>query len=242
MARIQFLASSPAVWAALVVALGCTNAPGYSPPPADIDACPAGGTLRITLWDVYATPRRPDGDVWDGVSAGTIELACNAGAQLVRNRVRDAINVELPYAGTIADRLVGEIFQEQVAGLCGLAGNWLQMSFEGPDMFALGAFENDAAWRWQTIQVEDMWAARLNTTTAGGTASWEVPCDSTGYVGILRVVDSDLAFDDDMGSIGLLLEYSDESICNGWGYYEGLDGIAGVLVRLEVFGAAQRCS
>ncbi len=48
--------------------------------PTNIDACPAGGTLTVTLWDVYATPRKPDGTVWDGVESGTIELLCSAAA------------------------------------------------------------------------------------------------------------------------------------------------------------------
>jgi hypothetical protein len=33
----------------------------------------------------------------------------------------------------------------------------------------------------------------------------------------------------------------DEAICAGWAYYPGLDGIAGVLVRLDVTGAVPVC-
>jgi hypothetical protein len=213
---------------------------GGSGPTPLLDACPPGGTLRVTLWDVYATPRRPDGDVWDGVEAGTIELICDIAAEQIRNRVRDAARAQLGGAAETVDQLVGDAFEAQVAELCGLAGNWLQMDFEGPDLAAFGAFDGDADWRWETIQVEDTWAARLNTTISGAPAAWEIPCD-TSAVAVLTVVDRDLAFDDDVATVGLDLTVPDEVICDGWGYYEGADGVAGLLVRLDVLGATPVC-
>ncbi len=77
--------------------------PPPPPPPATIDACPAGGTLNVLLWDVYATPRKPDGSVWDGVGSNTIELVCSVAASEIRSAVTDAINGQLAGAGTFAD-------------------------------------------------------------------------------------------------------------------------------------------
>ncbi|MCB9592253.1 MAG: hypothetical protein H6719_05945 [Sandaracinaceae bacterium] len=229
---------------AIVLASGCAmpmDGPP-PPPPRPIDACPAGGTLRVQLWDVFATPRRPDGDVWDGVSSGTSELFCRAAADVIRARVRDAAVAELGPVGAIGDQLVGDAFEREVASLCGLAANWLQMAYEGPDLFAVGGFDFDTDWRWQTRTVQNSWAARLNTTTTGAAAGWEIPCDAPGYVAVLGVVDEDVAFDDEVGVIGLQLStIPEQAVCDGWAYYSGAEGIAGVLVRLQVVGATPQC-
>lgn len=218
-----------------------TTPPPPPPPPPSIDACPAGGSLRVLLWDVYATPRKPDGRVWDGVTSGTIELVCAASADIIRRRVRDAAVAELGPGAGIADRLVGEAFEREVASLCGLVGNWLQMAYEGPDLTAFGAFDYDTVWQWQSRVVQDSWAARLNTNALGTPVGWEIPCDSLGFVAVLDVIDQDIAFDDPVGTLLMNLAIPDEIICDGWAYYEGVAGIAGVLVRLEVVGATPYC-
>lgn len=236
-------------WATVAVVItGCAmetrggrDGPGWEPD-IPIDACPTGGTLMVTLWEVYATPRKPDGSVWDGISSGTIELTCSAAADTVRHRVRNAVDAQLPYAGSIANQIVGDAFEETVAELCGLAGNWLQMNFEGPDLVAYGAYFHDTVWRWMTPEAPNTWAARLNTTTTGAPASWEFACDARDEVAVLRVIDVDLAFDDEVGAVGLdISSIPDETICNGWAYYSGLEGIAGVLVRLDVLDADAIC-
>jgi hypothetical protein len=230
---------------AATIISGCAGAPGAESDagePPVLDACPAGGTLRITLWDIYVTPRRPDGMVWDGVSSGTIELFCAVGADYIRDRVRDAANSQLPGAGTLADQFVGDAFEETVAELCGVAGNWLQMNFEGPDVVAFGGYAEDTDWRWQTFEAPDTWLARSNVTTTGAPASWSIACDEPNRVGVLAVIDRDLVFDDDVGAIGLdLSSIPDAAICEGWGYYPGAAGIAGALVRLDVTGALPSC-
>ena len=143
--------------------------------------------------------------------------------------------------GRIADRLVGEAFEREVASLCGLVGNWLQMAYEGPDLTAFGAFDYDTVWQWQSRVVQDSWAARLNTNALGTPVGWEIPCDSLGFVAVLDVIDQDIAFDDPVGTLLMNLAIPDEIICDGWAYYEGVAGIAGVLVRLEVVGATPYC-
>jgi len=164
------------------------------------------------------------------------------GRRSVRARVVDAVNSAAAGAGTFADRVAGDAFEAEVARVCGLAGNWLQMRYEGPDMFALGAYDGDVDWRWETCTDQDTWAARLNVTTAGQPAAWTVPCDSVGEIAALGVVDEDIAFDDDVGLVGLQLStIPDQAICDGWGFYPGNDGIAGVLVRLDVVGARPSC-
>lgn len=227
-------------FAVLLGALGaCTNP---SPPSVSVEACPRGATLEVQLWDVYATPRKPNGEPWDGVSSSTIELVCSVAADRVRRGVREAIDGAAAGAGRLADNIAGDAFEAEVAELCGLAGNWLQMAFEGPDMFALGAFDTDAEWRWQSYQVEDSWAARLSQATDGLPSSWEIPCGSTSAVAVLSVIDADLAFDDDVGAVGLdLASIGDQAICDGWAYFPGADGIAGVLVRLHVLDGTSSC-
>lgn len=196
----------------------------------------------MTLSDVYATPRKPDGMVWDGISGGTIELFCGAAADLIRSRVRDAVNAELPGAGSAADWLIGETFEREIADICGLSGNWLQMNFEGPDLVAYGGFADETEWRWITPEASDTWSARLNTTTTGAPASWDIACDAPDQIAALGVIDVDVVYDDPVAAVGLdLSSIPDTAICNGWAYYPGLDGIAGVLVRLDVIGATPIC-
>ncbi len=116
------------------------------------------------------------------------------------------------------------------------------MAYEGPDLFALGGFDFDTEWRWGTRTVQDSWVARLDTTTTGAPAAWDLPCDSSGYVGVLGAYDEDLAFDDDVAVVGLQLStIPDGAIGDGWGYYPGAGGVAGVLVRLQVLGATPQC-
>ena len=81
-----------------------------------------------------------------------------------------------------------------------------------------------------------------STTTDGGPAGWALPCDTPNVVADLSVIDSDIAFDDPVGELGLdLSSIPDELICEGWAFYPGADGIAGVLVRLDVSGAIPVC-
>lgn len=180
--------------------------------------------------------------VWDGVESGTLELVCSAAADEVRRRVRAAIDTQVPGAGSAADWLAGEAFERTIADVCGLATSWVQMRYEGPDLVAFGAFAEDLDWRWRTPEASDTWNARLNTTTTGGAPSWEIACDAPNQIAALSVIDVDLVFDDEVGAVGLdLSSIPDEAICNGWAYYQGLEGIAGVLVRLDVLGAAPVC-
>lgn len=207
-----------------------------------VDACPVGATLRVQLWDVYATPRKPSGEVWDGVSAGTRELFCDVGADIIRRRAAEAATSYAGPVGTIGDRIVGDAFEEVVADLCGLATGWLQSNYEGPDLFAYGAFADDADWRWVTYAEQDSWAARLSTTRAGGPAEWQISCDDRWRTGQLYVIDEDVAFDDDVANLLIdLSSITDGDICDGWVYFEGAQGVAGLLFRLEVVGGVSRC-
>ena len=207
-----------------------------------IDACPQGSTLRVTLWDVYATLHRSDGDVWDGVSAGLIEMGCDLGAQLLRSKLKAAANVQLPGAGSLADELLGKKFQEEVADLCGLPLNWLQMRFEGPDLYAYGAYSGDAMAMWKTPAVQDAWNARLNVAESGAAAAWSFTCRDFAASAEVYVMDEDLVDDDDVGGLRFgPANMSDDDICNGWVWFEGYEGIAGILLKLDVLGAGQVC-
>lgn len=208
-----------------------------------MNACPAGGSLIATLWRVYATPRKPDGRPWDGPTSSTLDLICDLGAEELRTRVATALNVYLPGLGSGADELLGERFEQEVAGACGLVANWLTAGFEGPELFARGAFVTDMDWRWQsTVGAQDSWVGVVELATDGLPSSWEIPCGSTDQFIDVQVVDADLALDDPAGVSTFDLALTDPTaICDGWGYIAGEDGVVGMLFKLEVVDAVPIC-
>jgi hypothetical protein len=210
------------------------------PRPPEERACPSGGTLRVQLWQVFATPRRPDGAPWDGVTAGTRELLCEAAASFVRGQVESRLNMWTPGAGTAFDWFVGESFQQGVANACGVAGNWLQMRFEGPDIFASGI--RGAAVTWNTTAIQDSFRA----PNVGGTwtnAEWRGPCRSSTQIQF-SATDEDLAFDDPVETSPAVTfaNIRPAAICSGWAWLPGAMGLIGTLFRLEVQGATPSCA
>ncbi|MDP3277218.1 MAG: hypothetical protein Q8Q09_18660 [Deltaproteobacteria bacterium] len=211
------------------------------PPPQPIDpevarvrACPAGANVRLQLWNAYATPRRPDGEPWDGVSGGTRELVCSLAASELRNRTAMYVSINLgPNTGALLDRYLGDAYERAVREGCGLAANWLQERFEGPDMFADG-FTSEGASLWRTPEVQDRWIARLNLTDRGGAAAWQAPC-SAEPVAQVSVIDSDLAFNDPMATLRFTMPTRNPgALCDGWGYLPGDQGVIALLFKITV--------
>lgn len=219
---------------------GGVTTPPTDTRPATERACPTGARLRLQLWDVYAMPRMPNGDAWDGVSSGTRELICNVSATLLTRAIRDALKGQLPGSGQLFDQLVRERLQGAIANQCGLGLGWLQERYEGPDMFAQGG--EAGVMRWQTPAVQDRYQASLRTTTTGAPAEWTMPCNSGGTQSSLTVIDEDLAFDDTMGTARFSLgELTPQMICGGWVLYSPFDGVASTVMRVQVDGVGQNC-
>lgn len=215
------------------------DVPPSDPRPPEERACPNGARLRVQLWDVYAMPRQPDGSPWDGVSPGFLELACNVTAGTVADAVRRALDGQFPGSGELFDLFVRRQVQDAVARSCGLAANWLQQHFEGPDMFALGG--EAGATIWQTPAVQDAWQASLRTTTRGAPAEWTGQCRS-GTRSQLAIVDEDLAKDDRVGAIAFSLDtLTPQMICGGWVTLQPFEGVAYTVMRVQVEGARQNC-
>jgi hypothetical protein len=217
---------------------GTTNPPTDTRPPAE-RACPTNATLTVQLYQVYATPRDPSGDVWDGVSAGTQELLCRVGSSLVRRAVREGLNDWAPGTGKLFERFVGDTFQQRVAQQCGLVAGWLQMRYEGPDMFATGGLNMASGWR--TTAEQDTWSAPR--TPPWSQAVWRVPCQDASTYMAYDVTDEDVAFDDDVerGTRFRASDITPEAICSCWGWIDGQSGLVGSLFRLQVSGGNQSC-
>jgi hypothetical protein len=195
--------------------------------------------LRLQLWDVYAMPRNPNGDAWDGLPSGAGALVCRAAATAVTNAVRTYLKGQLPGSGDLFDRLVRERVQSAIAEQCGLAVNWLEARYEGPDMFALGG--EGASTIWQTPAVQDRWQASLRTTAQGRSAEWSMPCGAT-TASVLTMTDEDLAVDDAMGRTQFSLsELTPEMICGGRVLLNPFQGIASTVLRVQVDGTGQNC-
>lgn len=214
--------------------------PADSRPPAE-RACPTGATLTVRLHRVYATPRRPDGDVWDGASLGTRELICRVAGAVVRRAVREGLNMWAPGSGQTFDRWVGGVFEAQVAQQCGVGLSWLQMRYEGPDMFAVGTFDSGAP--WQTVAEQDTWTAPRAAGSAWSQAVWRVPCGDDSTVMGLDVIDEDIALDDDVerGIAFTAASIDPRAICGGWGWIDGTSGLVGSLFQLQVEGGNPSC-
>lgn len=241
-----------ALIALMTTCLGCAATPASSgntapadggssdPRPATERACPMGAQLTLQLWDVYAMPRTPSGDAWDGVSAGTRDLVCGAAAAFLTERLRDALNGQFPGSGVAFDAFVRDRVQSTLATQCGLGLGWLQERYEGPDMFARGA--EGGAMRWQTPAVQDQWRAPLRTTTTGAPATWTMPCGDVGTQSSMTVIDDDLALDDTMGTARFsLAQLTPQMICAGWVLFAPFEGVAATVMRVQVDGAGQNC-
>lgn len=210
-------------------------------PPRPIDACPAGGTLRTTVVAVVATPRKPSGEPWDGVSDGTQELLCDVLADFAREQILARFGA----AATVLDESdIAERVEGAIADLCGLAANWATARFEGPDMFALGGFgdEIEETPLWRSYYTPDSWSALTYDSDDGGFSGWDVPCDAAEGLVYLNVIDRDVAFDDPVGAFSLdLKRIPDDVICGGWGIVPGIEGLAAVLLRFDVLDVAPYC-
>ena len=228
-------------WSVGVTDGGTPGTPPVDPRPPAERACPTGATLVVRLHRVYATPRRPDGDVWDGVSLGTQELICRVASVVIRRAVREGLNMWAPGSGQTLDRWVGGVFQQQVAQQCGVALSWLQMRYEGPDMFAVGISDDSAA--WQTPAEQDTWAAPRAAGSAWTQAVWRVPCGDDRTVMRFNVVDEDFALNDDVeqGPPFTAASIGPRAICGGWGWIDGASGLVGSLLQLQVEGGNPSC-
>lgn len=223
--------------------------PGFGDPtsfnPAEVArACPAGGTLRLQVRRVYATPRRPDGTGWDGVP-GLTDFVCRASADRVREVLRDRINGVRMDVGDAADRVVGEAFRNVVATQCGAGANWFLGRWEGPDMYALMYAPGTAVSpRWRTSTENDAWEApRAGATWTNAVV--EVPCAALGTSSFrLEVRDEELfSLWERMGETTFRAsEVSPRAMCAGVAFREGFGGVAGVLFSTSVTGATQNCT
>ncbi len=160
-------------------------------------ACPVGGTLRVQLVQVTATPNDPSGEAWDGFHL------CSQTAGLIRIGVREYIAAQfLPRWGSavagVLDRLFGEWFQARVADLCRLASNWLSGDYAGPDMFVVGYSSGSRV--WQTSDVQDAWVAPPSSAPWTN-AVWRLPCQSSSATLGFTLWDEDLAVDDLMENV-----------------------------------------
>ena len=209
------------------------------PRPPTERACPPGATLYVQLWDVYALPLNPNGSPWDGVSSSTTALFCRAGADAVTSAILTSLHGQIPKAGQAFDGFVRDQFQSAIASACGIGVDWLQSSFEGPDMFVRGG--EGGAMRWQTPAVQDQWRASLRTTTTGTPAEWSMYCGEETQSALI-VTDQGLAVDDAMGAVGFsLAQLSPQMICMGWVLLRPFGGIAATLLRVQVDGEGQNC-
>lgn len=223
--------------------------PGFGNPatfnPADVArACPAGGTLRLQVTRVFATPRRPDGNGWDGIP-GITDFVCGASADRVREVLRNQINGIRMDVGDAADRVVGDAFRNVVATQCGAGANWFLGRWEGPDMFALMHSPDTAVSpRWRTSTENDSWEApRAGATWSN--AFVEVPCAALATSSFrLEVRDEELfSLWEPMGQTSFRAnEVSPRAMCTGTAFREGFGGVAGVLFRTTVTGATQNCT
>lgn len=218
---------------------GGVVAPVDPRPPAE-RACPTGGVLTARLWRVYATPRQPDGSVWDGLSAGKQELLCRVTGQAVRAAVRYGLNEWAPGSGTTFDQFAGSRFQSIVAEQCGVGLNWLQEQYEGPDLFALGSAPGAAP--FQSVAEQDTWQAP-RVAASWSNAVWRVPCGDASTSVSYEVSDEDLAFDDQVETTTTFVPGAvpPQALCNGWGWLEGREGLVGTLIRFDVSQATQAC-
>ncbi len=196
--------------------------------------------MSVRLWQVYATPRQPDGSVWDGLSAGKREFVCGVAGQALRAAVRYGLNDWAPGSGTTFDRYAGSTFQRIVSEQCGVGANWLQERYEGPDMFALGSAPGSVP--FQTAAEQDTWQAP-RVAQSWSTAVWRVPCGDASANLTFEVKDEDLAFDDQVERSRSIrpVEIPPQAICSGWGWLDGADGLVGSLFRLDVSQAEQSC-
>jgi hypothetical protein len=194
-----------------------------------------GGTVRVRLHTVYATPRKPSGEPWDGLSGRNQELACNVAADVVRRGVSaELASMALPAA--TFDRVVGGTFERVVRNLCGLGANWLQMQFEGPDMFA-----TSSDWG-QTRAVQDRWIADVNLTNTNAPTEWTYRCGTRQSLVRFDVVDEDIAFDDPVEQVTVnVASAPPAALCDGWAWKDGQSGLVGTLLRLQVDGSGQNC-
>jgi hypothetical protein len=219
-----------------------STSPPVDPRPPEERACPTGATLTLQLYQVFATPKQPDGDVWDGVSSGTQELLCRATSAVVRRAVTQGLSSWTPGVGVALDQFVGNAFQQGVAEQCGLAAGWLQMRYEGPDMFVQGGIGTVS--QWTTFAEQDTWIAPRASRAPWTQTVWRVPCrDSSQYIHY-DVIDEDVAFDDDVerGTRILPMNITPEAICGGWAWKSGQSGLVGSLFRLQVSGGTQSCA
>jgi hypothetical protein len=206
-------------------------------------ACPAGGTLRLQVARVYATPRAPSGSPWDGIP-GVTDFVCSAASDRIRTALRDQINGARMGTGDLIDRLVGDRFREVVSSQCGTAADWFLGRWEGPDMFAnLYSPATATTNRWRTTTEDDSWEApRAGATWAN--AYVDVPCSALGASQFrLEVRDADVIGSDLVGNLTFRAnEVSPRAICTGYAFHEGVEGIAGALFRASVTGATQNCT
>jgi hypothetical protein len=209
------------------------------PRPAAERACPRGATLRVRLWDVYATPLRLDDMPWDGLPTDLQALSCRVGSRAATDAVRNYLNTQLPGAGVLFDLFVRDRFREAIAATSQLSADWLQRPYIGPDMFATAT--ESGATIWQTAPVQDRWQASLRTTTRGGPAEWSMACGGSTRSG-LAIADEDIAFNDRMGAVSFALEQlTPQMICGGWALLAPYEGIAATVMRIQVDGLGQNC-
>jgi hypothetical protein len=222
--------------------------PGFGDPgtfnPADVArACPAGGTLRLAITRIFATPRDPMGRAWDGIP-GVTDFVCNTTSDRVRDTLRDQINGVRMGTGDTVDRIVGDRFRDVVATQCGAAGDWFLGRWEGPDMFA--QMYNPAGAGspvWRTSTEDNSWEAPRAGATWNN-AYIDVPCNTLGVTQYrLSVRDEDLVGSEPMGEMNFRAsELTPQAMCAGYAFRPGFAGVAGILFRVTVTGGTQNCT
>lgn len=205
-------------------------------------ACPAGATLRLQVWDVYAMPSKPNEDPWDTPSRSLREFGCRVTGQVVASRLAASLSGPIAVAGVAIEDRVRGLFAEAVSSACSVSINWLLDPWEGPEIYTVLTQGNQERWR-SVVTSPDRWATHVEYDSAGRGAFVAAPCEQLTVTSTLTVMDEDLINDDLLANVGIPLErIRPETICGGWALQTPLEGVAAILYRVEVDGSGQDCS
>jgi hypothetical protein len=205
-------------------------------------ACPAGATLRLQVWDVYAMPRKPNEDPWDTPSGVQRSLGCRVVGTVVASQLNLTFSGPLGAITSAFDRQIQGVFASAISGACGVAADWLFSSWEGPEMYTI--YELDAQEWWRTsVSSPDRWVTHVETDSAGRGAFVEAACGERLGAPVISVMDEDVFNDDLMANVRVPVEQvSPQAICGGWWIQTIGAGVALILYRVGVDGAGQNCA
>lgn len=205
-------------------------------------ACPAGATLRLQVWDVYAMPRKPNEDPWDTPSGAQRSLGCRVVGGVVASQLSLTFSGPVGVITSAFDTQIRTAFASAVSSVCGVAADWLFSSWEGPEMYTI--YELDAQEWWRTsVSSPDRWVTHVETDTAGRGAFVETACGERLGAPVITVMDEDVFNDDLMANVRVPVEQvSPQAICGGWWIQTIGAGVALILYRVGVDGAGQNCA